>query len=112
MAPTVARHWVRTMRISPEGRRRVAMPASLAMSWIAAPAGESLGQGLLGLRLGDLGEVAERGEAPPGAGGLGGAHGHQAPPASSPAKIGISSPGATWTIAFFHWRVGPGGEPP
>ncbi len=38
IAPTVARHSARTMRISPEGRRRVAMSPSLAISWIEVPA--------------------------------------------------------------------------
>jgi hypothetical protein len=38
IVPTVARHSARTIRISPEGRRSVAMPASFAMSWMPAPA--------------------------------------------------------------------------
>ena len=36
--PTVARHSARTIRISPEGRRSVAMSPSLAISWMPAPA--------------------------------------------------------------------------
>src|SRR5918998_1757849 len=36
--PTVARHSARTTRISPEGRRSVAMPPSLAISWMPTPA--------------------------------------------------------------------------
>jgi hypothetical protein len=34
----LARHSIGTVRISPEGRRRVARVPSLAISWIAAPA--------------------------------------------------------------------------
>src|SRR5207244_8968671 len=37
-SPTVARHLASTRRISPEGRRRVANPASLASSWMPLPA--------------------------------------------------------------------------
>src|SRR5215218_932790 len=36
--PTVARQSARTMRISPEGRRSVAMSPSLAISWMLEPA--------------------------------------------------------------------------
>ena len=38
IVPTVARHSARTMRISPEGRRSVAMPPSFAISWMPVPA--------------------------------------------------------------------------
>src|ERR671929_182982 len=38
ITPTVARHSARTIRISPDGRRSVAMPASRAISWMLAPA--------------------------------------------------------------------------
>ena len=38
ITPTVARHSARTRRISPDGRRSVAMSPSLAINWIEVPA--------------------------------------------------------------------------
>src|SRR5215212_6397626 len=73
-----------------------------------APAGlrQTLDERFLRLAAGDLGEVGIGDEAPARARRLRLADRHYSVP-SRPWKIGIVSPGWSWTIAFFHVRVRP-----
>src|SRR2546428_33314 len=106
-SPTVARHFASTNRISPEGSRRVANPASLASSCTPLPAEhvpprlllEWAGQRLLGLAAGDLGEVRHAGPPLARCGRLELPDGHVYGPFAS--KISMESPGASVTTARF-----------
>ena len=72
-----------------------------------APAGRvlALGERLVGPVLGDLLALLIRREAPARAGRFRLAHRHQS--ATAPSKSSMRSPGASFTIAFFHERVLP-----
>ena len=88
----------RYSRLAPPPRwREVLRPRGVA------PAGllQALGERLLRLGAGDLGEVRIGDEPPSRRCRLGLADRHYSAP-SRPRKIGIVSPSRTWTMAFFH----------